>query len=141
MSESEILAFNSKFDTYAGTQRGSSIKAMASRIWIANKELGDNADVVKLNVDGHQVTEGSDPDVVTTKYYNVTITKSPSTGLIIQPCHPLNKWRQLCFLFPLQTSFRRQNIRNPRIYCCRFIKCFCERFKHRFRHMMIIPRC
>ncbi|MBR3249652.1 MAG: hypothetical protein IKF83_03015 [Clostridia bacterium] len=84
MSESEILAFNSKFDTYAGTQRGSSIKAMASRIWIANKELGDNADVVKLNVDGHQVTEGSDPDVVTTKYYNVTITKSPSTGLITE---------------------------------------------------------
>ena len=87
MSESEILAFNSKFDSYAGTQRGSSVKALANRVWIANKELGTGAEAVKFFIGTKNCTaENSitDSDIVTTSYYKVTITKSSKTGLITQ---------------------------------------------------------
>lgn len=79
MSESEILAFNSKFTAYDGTQRGSSINALLDTIAIANRDLVENGGTA-VTIDGNSgAALATDGKTVTTKvstngYFEVKTT-------------------------------------------------------------------
>ena len=88
MSEAEILAFNSKFTTYEGTQRGSNVNALLDRIAIANKQLANNGGT-KVTIEGNSgAALANDGLSVTTKvstnaYFTVTVTGTDAkSGLI-----------------------------------------------------------
>lgn len=89
MSEAEILAFNSKFESYSGTQRGSQVNALIERVVSANRGAASGTDIT-LTVNNPSITINQSTTAVTdaqkvptANFYNVTMTKSTDgTGLI-----------------------------------------------------------
>lgn len=83
MSESEILAFNSKFESYLGTQRGTNVKALLDRIIISNREQGTDGAQVSVVGDITQAANATTASSVgTAKYYYVSVNKKDDSGLI-----------------------------------------------------------
>ena len=100
MSEAQIMAFNSKFETYSGTQRGSQVNALLDRVIASNRE--QQAQVASTDtsayVEATHTTASGAPTTIIAKtapttladtnkaqsaaYYVVTITKDPKTGIV-----------------------------------------------------------
>lgn len=85
LTESEILAYNSKFTSYSGTQRGSNVNAMLDRLDIVNRELqASNGTPITCNV--------TKADISTSQYYSVDTSSVDSAGLIdkitVTPLNP-----------------------------------------------------
>lgn len=96
MSEAEKLAFNSKFESYGGQQRGSQVNALVERVITSNRQQtsGDVEGAIVTVSGVINVTEAAPTtksgDIKTAQYYNVKINKSPATGLVetIQVTNP-----------------------------------------------------
>lgn len=93
MSEAQIMAFNSKFDTYAGTQRGSQVNALIDRVIASNREQkaagGDASVLVEVDFNGKIISDDDPTPSLTTDqkasaaaYYTVELTKGPKSGLV-----------------------------------------------------------
>lgn len=94
MSEAQILAFNSKFESYGGTQRGSQVKALIDRVIASNREqtadtTSDTSAVVEVDLAGTSIITKASPTPnslsktpSTAQYYTVTIHKADKTGLV-----------------------------------------------------------
>lgn len=83
MNETEIIAFNSRLDTYEGIVRGSNVKSLYSRWNLINEELKlkGATDIkwtgIKPGDDGKWPTTFS-----TARYYKVDMSKKDKMGLI-----------------------------------------------------------
>lgn len=86
MSDSEKTIFNQKFESYEGSQKGSSVKSLLSAIE-ANNSNDSGATIVKVNIGGSTYYDGNNNDVNTdlstaraaiknSKTYTVSFTKT-----------------------------------------------------------------
>ncbi len=84
MSEAQILSFNSQFESYTGTQRGSQVNALLQRIVSSNVKSKDSTPVtvegdVTLSKDATSIPTG----VNTAAFYKVEVSeRDTSTQLI-----------------------------------------------------------
>ena len=78
LSEAEIVAYNSKFESYTGTQRGTNVNALFDRLEIVNRELTANGGN-GITVTGNTTNKSA---VRTNVYYSVTIKEKDAAGLI-----------------------------------------------------------
>lgn len=74
LTEAQILEFNGKFTSYAGTQRGSAVNALKDRLEIVNREL--------KNSGGTEITLTAPATISTSKYYKVDVSTKDKAGLI-----------------------------------------------------------
>lgn len=94
MSEAQIMAFNSKFETYAGTQRGSQVNALIDRVISSNREQlaagADESTLVSVKLGNNDIITKQSPTpslqanqkASTAGYYTVQISNGPKTGLV-----------------------------------------------------------
>ena len=87
MNAQEILAFNSQFTPYEGTQKGSSIRSLISKVIASNAIYTDTRKVIINNdLDTNQELSDYSKNINTANNYKVTFTEYKNgiiTGITI----------------------------------------------------------
>ena len=87
LSEQEVMAFNQKFEQYAGQgKRGSEVNALLKTVVQHNiQKTAEGSTDLRVTVSGSATISGTEttiPSVSTGAVYNVVVNLSPTTGLV-----------------------------------------------------------